>query len=155
MGHPTKVVSITGHRDLSAKDKQRLWAAMKALVDNASVDEIWFGGAKGTDNEGLRAALHHRGEKKTPRLVVVVPDHIRNQPRECWEPIGRADQVIELGLPIQQEDGFAAYQKRNEFLVEHATLLVAFWNGSRSGTGNTVNHAKKVGVKTKVITVGE
>ncbi len=141
---PPRVVSVTGHRDLTEANRLRVWAAMKGLIMNPKVDEIWFGGAKGADNEALKAALHHRGSALVPRLVVVVPDTVSQQPWECQVIIQRADQRIELGLPITADDRYAAYHRRNEFLVDHASLLVAFWDGKKSsGTSSTVNYAKK------------
>ena len=41
---------------------------------------------------------------------------------------------------------------RNRFMVEHATTLLAVYNGvRRSGTGATVNHARKMGLAIIVI----
>ena len=42
--------------------------------------------------------------------------------------------------------------KRNQFIVDNSSVIVALWNGSpRSGTANTVNYAKKQGRKVRVI----
>lgn len=146
-----KVVSVTGHRELTPVGRQRIWVVMERLLQNDTIREVWFGGARGTDTEALLAALHHRGSNIFPRFVVVVPNQIANQPKECWESIHRADRVIELGIPIQKEDGWAAFQRRNEYLVDEASTLLAFWNGEKSGTGNTVAYAKKKGVQVRVI----
>ena len=35
------------------------------------------------------------------------------------------------------------YQKRNEFMVDNADMVVAVWNGQRSGTRNCVDYAIK------------
>ena len=41
---------------------------------------------------------------------------------------------------------------RNRFLVEHASVLLAVYNGERrSGTGATVNYARKMGREIIVI----
>lgn len=150
-----RVASITGHRDLSEGNRRVIWAAMKGLVSNPKVTEIWFGGAKGADNEALKAALHHRGTLSVPKLVVVVPDHLLHQPRECQLIIERADQVIELKNPIMADDRYASYHRRNEFLVDHASVLVAFWDGKPgSGTASTVNYAKKTKCIVKHIPMG-
>lgn len=37
-----------------------------------------------------------------------------------------------------------AYQKRNEFLVDHCDILAAYWNGTPGGTNNCVNYAMSV-----------
>jgi uncharacterized phage-like protein YoqJ len=46
-----------------------------------------------------------------------------------------------------------AYQLRNEFMVDAADVLAAFFDGSRGGTFNCVQYARSVGRKT-VITGG-
>lgn len=45
------------------------------------------------------------------------------------------------------EEGYANWkmQKRNEFMVDNCDLLIAVWNGSKSGTANCVNYAKRKG----------
>lgn len=45
-------------------------------------------------------------------------------------------------------DGYSkyAYQKRNEWMVDRSARVIAVYNGEPSGTGNTINYAKKVGV---------
>lgn len=45
-------------------------------------------------------------------------------------------------------DGYSkyAYQKRNEWMVDRSARVIAVYNGGPSGTGNTINYAKKVGV---------
>ena len=32
-------------------------------------------------------------------------------------------------------------------MVDHSSLVIAVWNGTASGTGNTVNYAMHTGVK--------
>lgn len=39
------------------------------------------------------------------------------------------------------------YQQRNKFMVDHSSLAIAVWNGTASGTGNTVNYVMHTGVK--------
>lgn len=119
---------------------------MKTLVGNASIDAIYFGGARGADTEALKAALEFRADKR-PWLVVVVPDTVSRQPRETHEWTRKADEVIELHAAITKDDGFASFKKRNVFLVDIASFLVAFWAGDYStGTGHAVRYAEKDGL---------
>lgn len=150
-----KVVVFSGHRSISPADVRKIWAGVKLVVENPTVDEVWVGGARGTDNEVLKAALHYRGEKKSPKIVVVVPDTVQKQPRECWEWIRRADQVIELENEITADNKFSAFRKRNEFMLDHGKVLVVFWNGDKkTGTGQSVNYARKTNLPVKHIPVG-
>jgi uncharacterized phage-like protein YoqJ len=41
----------------------------------------------------------------------------------------------------------ASYQRRNEFMVDAADVLAAFFDGSPGGTANCVLYASKVGKK--------
>ena len=36
-------------------------------------------------------------------------------------------------------------QERNRYMVDHSDLVIAVWNGSPSGTGNTVAYARERG----------
>lgn len=42
------------------------------------------------------------------------------------------------------------YYIRNCYMVDHAGMLIAFVNNYRSGTGQTINYAKKLGRKTDI-----
>lgn len=48
---------------------------------------------------------------------------------------------------IVSSGGFSVpkMQLRNEYMVDRADLVLALWNGSRSGTENAVIYARKVG----------
>lgn len=39
-----------------------------------------------------------------------------------------------------------SYQKRNEWMVDHASLIIALFSGENGGTLNTVKYAEKKGV---------
>ena len=150
-----KVVGITGHRDLIPGDLAKIRAAMKALLANVSVDEIWFGGATGVDTEALRAALEFRVGRR-PKLVVILPDTLLRQPYQTHSVTRQADSIIELKRAITPDDGYRAFHERNEFIVNHASVLVAFWSGvGKSGTASTVTYAKKTKLPVKIIPIGK
>ena len=44
-----------------------------------------------------------------------------------------------------------AYQKRNEWMVDHASRVIAVYNGTPSGTRNTIEYAKKEGVSIHIL----
>lgn len=148
-----KMVGITGPRDLSREGVAKVRSALKALVGNYSVDEIWFGGARGTDSIALQAALEFRVGRR-PKLVVVVPNTVDEQPVETRQWTRRADSIIELKQEITDEDNFRAFHYRNEFICNHASVLVAFWNGNlKSGTGACIRYAEKTKLNVKKIPV--
>ena len=60
----------------------------------------------------------------------------------------QANEVVYVG----QEYTSACMLKRNHYLVDHASILLAVYNGvQRSGTGATVNYARKLGREIIVI----
>lgn len=141
------IASITGHRELGPKSLSRLRAAMRGLAQNPRVDAIYFGGARGSDTEALKAALEYR-QGKRPWLVVVVPDYLKNQPWDTRKWSQKADELIELGNPITPEDRYQSYHTRNEYLVNVCSFLVAFFNGNYAcGTGHAVRFAEKDGLQ--------
>lgn len=142
------IVSITAHRKVSPADSRRIHVAMKHIMALTHIDAIYFGGARGGDTEALKGALHFRAKGPArPRLVVVVPNTLGRQPFETHEWTQQADEVIELKNPITPDDGFNAYTVRDQYLVDIATSLVAFWNGNyATGTGKTVRMAERDGL---------
>jgi predicted Rossmann fold nucleotide-binding protein DprA/Smf involved in DNA uptake len=44
-----------------------------------------------------------------------------------------------------------AYHHRNRLIVEHADLVVAFWDGRSTGTAYTINYARTMGVPVRVV----
>ena len=44
-------------------------------------------------------------------------------------------------------------QKRNQYMVDQSSRLIAVWNGKPSGTLNTIKYAKKKGIEVVIIEV--
>lgn len=64
-----------------------------------------------------------------------------------------ADEVTTLE-GIVTKDFYLPLQKRNEFMVDNSDFVLAFWNGTKGGTGNCVKYAEKKGKKVVVKTFG-
>lgn len=140
-----KAAAITGHRTLGPKSTKRVWTAAATLLRNLTIDEVYIGGASGVDTEFLKAALYHRKGPK-PRIIVVVPDTVDRQPISTRSWTRRADEIIELQETITSDNRYLSYRKRNEYVIDRGTFLVAFFNGNfKSGTGQAINYAKKTG----------
>ena len=43
---------------------------------------------------------------------------------------------------VQREYTYDCMMKRNKYMVDQSDFVIAVWNGSKSGTGNTVAYAK-------------
>lgn len=149
----TKIrIAITANRNITPADEAMIGATMFGLVRMPDVEEIIFGGARGGDTVALIAAGGgSRSGKGTrmvrPKCVVIVPCRVADQPHDAREAIRVfADEVIELGLPITRDDGWAAYKRRNEAMADRSTHVGGFWNGDhRSGTYSALAYAKRIG----------
>lgn len=149
------IVSVTAHRAMSDDDIRKIHFVMGKVVALPHIDAIYFGGARGGDTEALKSALHHRGAAKRPRLVVVAPDTLVKQPFETHVWSRQADEIVELRHPITRDDGFASFGKRDQYLVDMATSLLAFFSGNyATGTGKTVKMAEADGIVVTKIKVG-
>lgn len=156
----TNLITIagTGHRPdklrvpdpYSDRTLKRLTKCAEAYLqileaEYGQVDEFISGMALGWDFAGGLASLN----LGIP-LVAAVP--FKGQ--ECrWT---KEDQelyrwILERCAEVHYvcEPGYAAWkmQKRNEFMTDRASVMLALWNGSTGGTGNCVKYAKSKGVR--------
>lgn len=145
-------VAITANRNLTRADEVVIHETMMSLAFDVQPGEIIFGGARGGDTVALLAVRkrfrgHGTHAVHRARLVVIVPDTIAAQTSEAqWAIRECADEVIELRSRITRDDGWAAYHRRNEAMVDRATHVVGFWNGDhRSGTWSCIAYARRMG----------
>ena len=125
-----------------------------ATLAGAGVTEYFTGGADGTDCWAAEIVLSLREKNPALKLRCVLPyggqaDRWSDSARERYHSIlKRADSVDYVSR--QYYDGCMI--DRNHRLVESAGLLLAVFNGvRRSGTGATVNYARKMGKEIIVI----
>lgn len=149
--------AFTGHRpksfpwkyDESAPDcvllKEVLAEQIKALADRGVTDFL-SGMAQGTDLWCSEIVLDLK--KKNPALMLrcILPCKGQESKwtvsaQERYHTIlAQANEVIYVG----QEYSRDCMLKRNRYLVDHSSFLLAVYNGTwRSGTGATVRYAQK------------
>jgi uncharacterized phage-like protein YoqJ len=147
-------VAFTGIRDVDPSAETSIRAVVKKIVDRPDVVELIFGGARGCDTLAIRAALETRADRANPKLTVIVPARVKDQPNEAQPWIRKADEIVQLGLPLRGGRGSVAYRKRNQAMVDRADELVAFWDGRKEGgTHMTILIADCKGIPVKVVTV--
>lgn len=133
--------------------KEVLTAQILKLADRGVTD--WLTGmAQGTDLWAAEAVLSLRKERPAMRLHCILPcegQEIRwtASAQERYHSIlRRADEVIY----VNQEYSPKCMMERNRYLVDRSSILLAVYNGTqRSGTGATVNYARKLGREIIVI----
>lgn len=151
--------AFTGHRPhkfpWKNNEADSRCVALKAILEEqitmlveAGVTDYFTGGADGVDCCAAEIVLSLRKKNSALKLHCVLPyegqaDKWSDSARKRYYSIlKQADSVVYVSH--EYYDGCMI--ERNHRLVESASLLLAVFNGMRrSGTGATVNYARKLG----------
>lgn len=156
------IITVTGHRP----DKLGSWAEYEAitlprLVDLARQEFTRLAPSHGITGMALgwdiacAMAFYERGIPYIAAVPFLDQDkrwNSRDRARYL-EYIQKAKSVVYVDrLPKYQvgtlpPDTYhaAKMQRRNEFMIDHCTQVLALWDGSSGGTGNAVEYARKTG----------
>lgn len=142
------ILAGTGHRPdklggYGAESRDRLVALAHAAIRKYNPARVITGMALGWD-----MALAHAAYSLDVPYTAAIPFEGQES---RWPPLSQqnwrfyvenADSVIHVSDP-----GYAAWkmQRRNEWMVDNATHVLALWNGTPGGTANCVAYAHKVG----------
>lgn len=133
------VVAVTGHRKLE-HDETSIRIHIRGYLRKIKPVRVYIGMAIGFDLMVAQECL----KMKIP-YVACVPF---SGQEKYWLPGQRKlyRELLEKAEKVEVlfQDGFASwkYLKRNEFMVNAATHVMAYWNGQeRSGTGHAVKLA--------------
>lgn len=155
-----KVCAFTGHRpaklpwgyDENATSclmfKFRLRESLEYLIGKGYAD-FMSGGALGFDMMAAEMVLSLREKYPWIRLIMVLPfdgqaDRWTEEQRGRWLGIIEAsDKVIHISHDYDK----GVFFRRNHYLVEHADLLLAAYDGQPGGTAGTLAYAKRHGVR--------
>lgn len=155
-------VSFTGHRCIKlpwGRDEQderciEFKARLSSEIKRAySKGAFYFlsGMADGVDTYAAEEVIKFRFFHPAVRLIAVLPQDTRLS-RRISRLAESADSVVVISDELDKE----RFRKRNMFLVEHSSLLIAGFGGEyRSGTGMTMGFAKRAGVEIVTIELGE
>lgn len=143
---PAATAAFTGHRTYDGSADEALRRTVRQL-HASGVRTFLTGMAVGFDLAAAEAVLACRDTIPDMRLVAVVPfrgqaSRFPSPDRERYERIlAAADERVVLS------EGFyrGCYAVRNDYLVEHASRLVAWYDGSPGGTRYTVRRAERKG----------
>ena len=153
-----KVCAFTGHRpksfpwgyEESARDclllKEVIEAQITALAEQGVTDFL-SGMAQGVDLWSSQIVLDLQKKNPALKLHCVLPCKGQESKwtasaQERYRSIlAQANEVVYVG----QEYNRDCMLKRNRYLVDHSSILLAVYNGTwRSGTGATVRYAQKL-----------
>ncbi len=142
---------FTGHRPENLyknADDGEIYSRILKAVDDAILDGYTFficGGCRGGDFLFADAVLYARTKHPEIKLLFAIP--CRDQASE-WNRADRdeysrlldsADEIVCLSEKYTN----GCMQKRNRYMVDRSTLLIAAYNGSDGGTQYTYNYALK------------
>ncbi len=143
---------FTGHRPekLNFSEKH-----IKALLEQA-IDEaiacgyVTFisGMATGADVWAAEIVLEKRKQNHHLHLICALP-HPNFESKRNSKETKRFYAILKNADLIRQiNDHYftGCYQIRNEWMVNHSSLVIAVWNGQKSGTKNTIDYANRKGV---------
>ena len=167
-----KTVCFTGHRPNKLGGYN--WNSKKnILIRNCIKNEIVnllrkypnedfhfiCGGALGFDQFATECILTLRRDYKIT-LEIAVP--FKNQPNKWFnksdieryynqlklaDKVTYVDRLPDYGVKGFKEDEYSVLKLyiRNNYMVDNSDIVIAYWDGSKSGTGDCINYAKKKG----------
>ena len=148
-------LAITGHRpDKLGNWHQVAGAILKGLY-SLSADHVYIGMAPGADLLAARGCIF-----SSIPFTAVIPwaGHLATIPDEWIEAydsaLKHAKEIVVLDDSTEYNGRPWLYHNRNKYMVDHADVVLAIWDGSdKGGTASTVKYAKspKVGKPVYVI----
>ncbi|MGN1223213.1 MAG: SLOG family protein [Christensenellales bacterium] len=159
---------LTGHRPKSLpwgydEEKENCKRFKSDLIDiftggiEYGLKTFLIGMAEGFDMIGGETLIELRKRHKEIKIIAVVP--CKDQEIK-WKPeqqkryrnlLKKCDDVI-----ILQENYTAdCMNKRNKYMVDNSSVVIACYNGKPSGTGNTIRFAKENGCKIRIIDINK
>lgn len=139
---PEITVSFTGHRTYAGQAREELAGVVEALYA-AGRRTFLSGMAAGFDLAAAEAVLGCRERLEGLRLIAVIPfegqeTRFSDADRERFRRVAAAaDERVVLAGAYHR----GCYAVRNDYLVDGASLLVAWYDGSAGGTRYTVRRA--------------
>ena len=150
---------FTSHRPekLHCTESTAICALESAIISAYTEGYRTFltGMARGVDIWAAEVVLREREAHRDVRLICALP-HLGFQTRweQSWrrryEAILAAADLVKTISPTYSK---GAYQRRNEWMVDHSSLVIAFFTGCPGGTANTIAYAREQGIS--ICLIGE
>lgn len=146
--NPNKTVGFTGHRIIEKDfDVNKVEKVVKDLIKNG-YDTFLVGMAIGFDTECFKI-IYKLKKEYSIKIIACIPCVNQSarfnskQKQEYGSLLEKADDKI----IFSEEYDATCMKKRNRFLVDYSSIMVAYLRHNRSGTSSTVNYAIKKGIK--------
>ena len=143
---------FTGHRpDKMQLGEKEIKPLLEKAIDDAIEDGyVTFitGMAMGTDIWAAEIVLEKKEINKGLHLICALPHPIFESRRSIIEKKRFTKIIKNADLVKEINDHYftGCYQVRNEWMVDRSNLVIAVFNGQKSGTKNSIDYAKKKGI---------
>lgn len=151
----TNSCCFTGHRPnklngYKPTDNKELLFKLRDIVidhiENKNVDTFITGMALGIDMWAARIVLKLKQKYPHIKLIAAVPcknQHNKwpQQSKDEWQNI--IDKCDKVHYVSEESYTHRCMQKRNEWMVDNSKYIIAVWDGTKGGTGNCAEYAKK------------
>lgn len=148
---------FTGHRPEKMNiDKSELCKALESAIDKAISDGFYTfisGMSRGTDLWAAAIVLDRRKVNPEIHLICAIPHpgfeyHWNSEWQHLYHNVvAEADLICTISPTYSR----GCYQTRNCWMVDHSSLVIAAYNGSKGGTQNTIRYAEQQGVSICII----
>ena len=148
---------FTGHRpEKLTADSEAIKASLAAEIDAAIADgitEFITGMARGVDMWAAELVLARRAVNPGITLFCAIPyEGFENKWADTWRNLYRSILAQANGSKVfQPRFAYASFQERNRWMVDHSERVIAVFNGEKGGTKNTLDYARKVGVRVCIL----
>ncbi len=134
--------------------KERLRTTLEETYNNGYRHFI-CGMAIGCDMYFAEAVLDLRSKYSDLTLEAAVPcdsqsDKWNRKQKETYFSLLSACNIVTYVSHMYSPD---CMMKRNQYMIDHSSLLIACFNGRSSGTMNTILYAERAGVKTVILEI--
>lgn len=142
------VCCFTGHRpEKLTIPEETLSLMLEQEIRNAIARKFTTfltGMAKGTDIIAAEILLRLREQDTRLKLICALPyPNFGRRWGGNW--MVRSQRILAEADEIRcicTSFSYAAYQKRNEWMVDHSSLVIAVFNGEKGGTKNTLDYVR-------------
>ena len=148
---------FTGHRpEKLTADSEAIKALLAAEIDAAIADGITVfitGMARGVDMWAAELVLARRATNPGVTLFCAIPyEGFEKKWADTWRDLYQSILAQANGSKVfQPRFTYASFQERNRWMVNHSERVIAVFNGEKGGTKNTLDYARKAGVRVRIL----
>lgn len=143
---------FTGHQPEKLQQTEtvirRMLERERLKATDSGIRVFLSGMARGVDIRAAQIVLRLRSAGRDTKLICacLYPGFERAWSRDWQRQYRDVLAAADLVKYICPEYSPACFRLRNEWIVDHAALVIAVFNGQPGGTKNTVDYAERTGI---------